>query len=177
MKNFTKMAALAVMMFGFALTSNAQNTATSASTDASATIVAPITISAGSLLSFGQVVASGTAGEVILAPAGTRTAQNGVSFSAGVTGSPSASAFTVTGETGYTYTVTLPASIELAGTTGAALAATASMTVDTFTKSIGTGDLSVDGTEDFTVGATLHVGANQATGAYEGTYTVKVDYQ
>lgn len=176
MKNLTKMAGLAILMTAFTLTSNAQNTATSAATTAGATIVAPITISAGSLLSFGQVVTSAAPGEVILTSAGSRSAANGVSFS-GVTGSPSASVFTVTGETGYTYTITLPTSIDLDGTTGAALAATASMTVDSFTKSIATGDLSDDGTEDFSVGATLHVGASQPTGAYEGTYTVQVDYQ
>lgn len=179
MNNSTKFLTLALVMIGFSFTSNAQNSATSGATTASATIVAPITITTGTEMAFGQVVAGATSGTVELAPAGTRTEGGGVTFSPGITGSPTASSFTVTGEIGYTYSVTLPSSaVTLTGTSGAAAVAPAkTMTVDTFTKSITTGDLATDGTETFTVGATLNVGAAQATGGYEGTYTVQVDYE
>ena len=171
MINSTKFLTLALVMIGFSLTSNAQNSATSGATTASATT--------GTEMSFGQVVAGATSGTVELAPAGTRTEGGGVTFSPGITGSPTASSFTVTGEIGYTYSVTLPSSaITLTGTSGAAAVAPAkTMTAGTFTKSITTGDLATDGTETFTVGATLNVDAAQATGGYEGSYTVQVDYE
>lgn len=177
MKNLTKVFALAVVMVGFSLSSMAQNTATSGATSANATIVAPITITTGSAMSFGQVVVGASVGTVVLPHTGNRTRTGGATFSSVGAGSPAASSFTVTGETGYTYLVTLPSSaITLSGTSGAALTGPATMTADTFTKSIVTGDLAGDGTETFTVGATLNVAGSQATGAYTGTYTVQVDY-
>lgn len=179
MINSTGFLTLALVMIGFSFTSFAQNSATSGATTASATIVAPITITTGTEMSFGQVVAGSSVGTVLLAPAGTRTEGGGVTFSPGTDGSPTASSFTVTGEIGYTYTVTLPSSaVTLTGNSGAAAVAPAkTMTVDNFTKSIATGDLATDGTETFTVGGTLNVGAAQATGGYEGSYTVQVDYE
>ncbi|MEP6104101.1 DUF4402 domain-containing protein [Parasphingorhabdus sp.] len=37
--------------------------------------------------------------------------------------------------------------------------------------------ITLDGTDGFTVGGTLSVGANQADGAYVGTFGVTVNYQ
>jgi hypothetical protein len=51
------------------------------------------------------------------------------------------------------------------------------MTVDNFTLYWPTGTtLNASGQRSFDVGATLHVGAGQATGVYAGTYTVDVAY-
>ena len=40
-----------------------------------------------------------------------------------------------------------------------------------------TGTITLAGGDSFSVGGTLNVGANQADGAYSGTFTVTVDYQ
>src|SRR5216684_1896338 len=50
------------------------------------------------------------------------------------------------------------------------------MTVDTFNHDAGGSPVFTLGTLSFHVGATLHVGANQAAGSYLGTYTVVVNY-
>jgi len=51
------------------------------------------------------------------------------------------------------------------------------MTVNTFTSTpSGTGQLSVLGSQALTVGATLVVGASQASGSYSGTFSVTVVY-
>lgn len=172
MKNFTSLLALVIVMAGFSSASYAQSTATSASTTADATIVAPISITAGSTLSFGAVVRSAAGGTVTLATDGTRTA-SGVSFSPTSTGSPAASSFTVGGEANYTYAITLPA----ADVTLTKAVTLETMTVNNFTSNPGTtGTLDGSGAETLLVGATLNVGAAQVSGLYEGTYTVKVDY-
>ena len=51
------------------------------------------------------------------------------------------------------------------------------MTVDTFNHDAGaTPSLPPGGSETFNVGATLNVGATQASGTYSGTFAVTVNY-
>lgn len=172
MRNFKSLLALVVVMIGFSSVSFAQSTATSAATTANATIVAPITISVGSTLAFGSVVKSAAGGTVQLSTAGVRTA-SGVSFSPTSTGSPTASSFTVGGEPNYTYAITLPS----AAVTLTKAVTLETMTVTGFNSNPGTtGVLSGAGAQTLLVGATLNVGADQVSGLYSGTYTVKVDY-
>ena len=84
-------------------------------------------------------------------------------------GAPTAASFTVTVPTpgNKSYTIVLPASAILTGP-GAA-----TMTVDTFTSNppCCAGTVNNTRTEVVTVGATLHVAANQAGGSYSGTAT------
>lgn len=171
MKNFTSLLALVIVMAGFSSASFAQTgTSTSPATTANATIVAPISIGVGTTLAFGAVAKSATAGSATITPAGVRSATGGVSFSPTSTGSPAASSFTVTGESGYAYAVSFPsATVTLTKAT-----TLETMTVGTFTSNT-TGILTA-GTQTLLVGATLNVGAGQVAGLYSGTYTVKVDY-
>lgn len=149
----------------------AQDSATASS---SATIVAPIAIAKSVDMSFGNVAVSTTAGTVVLAPAGTRTTTGGVTLP-GTTGTVTAAAFSVTGEAGYTYAITLPASaITLSDTA----TTPNTMTVGTFTSTpSATGTLTA-GAETVNVGATLNVGASQVAGTYTNTtdLTVTVNY-
>jgi hypothetical protein len=95
-----------------------------------------------------------------------------VSSSLTHTGTPSAAAFTITGAVGQTYSVTLPSSpVTLSSGSN-------SMTVDTFSASLGslTGTIPGSGTVTFTVGARLNVGASQNPGDYAGTFQVNVVY-
>ena len=160
MKNLTKVFAIAIVMFGFATNSFAQNEV-SATASASATIVTPISITKMIDLDFGSIaVQELTAGTVEMNPAGARTAGGGVTLPAIGTGGAVAS-FDVAGEPLYTYDITLPNTCTISGDG-------ADMTISTFTCSIDltAGTLNASGKETFTVGATLAVGANQTAGVY-----------
>ena len=134
---------------------------------ANATIAAAITIAQTTQMSFGSVSPSATqAGTVVLAAAGTTTDSNVTRLSGA---SAAAGTFTVEGANSATYAVTLP-STAVTRTSGAN-----SMTATTFTTNA-TGTLSGSGSEVFGVGATLNVGAAQASGSYSGNYTVTVNY-
>lgn len=152
------------------LQAQAQESATATVT---ATIVAPIAIEKDVDMNFGNVaVQSTTGGTVILSPAGVRTTTGGVTLPATV-GDVSAAAFTVTGATGYTYSITLPtAPLTITNTDGG------TMTVTAFTSTpAGTGALTT-GTQTLTVGATLNVSAAQAPGVYVSAtpFAVTVNY-
>jgi len=148
----------------------AQETATATAT---ATIVTPIAITKTTDMNFGNVaVQSTTAGTVVLPPSATptRTVTGGVTLPA-TAGTVTAAAFTVTGEDGYTYSISLPSSVAI--TSGAN-----SMTVGSFTSSpSGTGTLT-SGTQTLYVGATLSVAAAQAAGTYVSStpFNVTVNY-
>lgn len=120
----------------------------------------------GGGLSFGQVVAGPSSGSVTVEPSGARWSAGGVVL--GNPGGARAAEFTVTGDANAAYSVLLPSSASLDG-------ASASMSVDAFTHDAG--GVLVGGTETFRVGATLQVGASQASGAYSGTFVVTVMYE
>lgn len=167
MKNFLRLSAALTVLFaaGAANTVSAQATATATAT---ATIVTPISISKTTDMDFGNVAVHATdLGTVVLAPAGTRTATAGVTLPA-TAGTPAAAVFTVSGQGGYTYAITLPQTAstleDLASNT---------MSVDTWTSVPSTtGTLSSSGTETLSIGATLHVAGGQAA----GTYTTAQDF-
>jgi hypothetical protein len=142
--------------------------AATATSDVSASIVPAITITKNTDMEFADVVASGSAGTVVLSTAGARSVTGGATLGNG-TGA-AAAAFTVSGDPSSTYSISLPASATITS-------APNTMTVNTFTSSpSGTGTLSVGGTQALSVGATLQVGASQAQGTYTGTFDVTVAY-
>lgn len=173
MKNLTKVFAVAIAMFGFATSSFAQETATAT---ASATIVTPISITKTIDLNFGDVaVQSATDGTVVLSPLGVREAFLGATLPASATTSVAAASFDVAGQNSYTYDITLPTSCVITDPVSAE-----EMTVSDFTCSIVVteGALSAEGTETFTVGATLAVTGGQADGDYTNAaaFDVIVNY-
>ncbi|MDB5015096.1 MAG: hypothetical protein JWQ25_3298, partial [Daejeonella sp.] len=107
MRNFTKLVALTIGMIGYSATSFAQTDVKTDQASASATIITPITIAKVNDMSFGNIVSTATGGTVILSTAGGRT-ESGVQLGA-VAGTVTAASYTVTGQSGYAYTVTLPA--------------------------------------------------------------------
>jgi hypothetical protein len=130
-------------------------------------------------LNFGRIFPSTTAGTVVLAPDGTRTADNGIIL-AGSTHLPAR--FAGRGRRNQFVTVSLSTSSILINGPGA------SMTVRDFvigsnpTVVLGTAPLrfriaSTSGIFAFPVGATLDVGANQAAGKYTGNWNITLDYQ
>ena len=156
MKKLSILVSLVALFSIISLNAEAQVSATAST---SATIITPIAIVKTVDMNFGNVAVSPTvAGTVVLAPNSGRTATGGVTLPV-ITGTVAAAGFTVTGQAGTTYSITLPCSITL--TSGAN-----TMTVNSFTSTpTPTGTLT-GGTENITVGATLNVNAAQASGLY-----------
>jgi hypothetical protein len=168
MKSTIKIITLAIIALGFSTASFAQVSATA---NASGTIVTPIAITKTVDLNFGNIAVSATGGTVILAPAGTRTITGGVTLPAN-TGTVTAAEFNVTGQSGYTYSITLP-------TTPTTVASGANtMTVDAFTSTPSSTGTLTGGAEIIKVGATINVNGNQAAGTYTSAtpFTVTVNY-
>jgi len=156
MKKLTLLVSLVALFSIASVTVNAQVSATATT---SATIITPIAISKSIDMNFGNVAVSPTlAGTVVLDPASARTKTGGVTLPV-ITGTVSAAKFTVAGESGTTYAITLPASVLLSNGAN-------TMTVNNFTSTpTATGSLA-SGTEDIFVGGTLNVAAAQVSGLY-----------
>lgn len=142
-----------------------------ASATASATILTGISITKVQDMNFGRLNPGNAGGTAVLSTAGVVTPSGDVTKLAGVT--PSAASFTVSGETSYTFSITLPSSDYII-TDGSSH----DMTVNTFLSSPATtGTISGGGTT-LSVGAKLTVNAGQVSGIYtNGTgFTVTVNY-
>lgn len=172
MKKFTTIAAIAAIMIASVTVSNAQTDVKSATATATATIITPITITKVNDLNFGNIVSTSTGGTVVLSAAGART-ESGVQLPT-ATGTITAASFTITGESGYAYGLTLPTE-DYTLTTGAA-GATQTMTLNAFT-SDKTATIA-GGSVILSVGATLNLAANQVAGIYTNAtpFTVSVNY-
>jgi hypothetical protein len=158
---------------GYSVTVNAQSTATATAT---ATVVTPIAITKTSDMSFGNLsVQAATGGTVVLPASGSRSSTSGVTLPA-TAGTVTPAAFDVTGTAAYTYAITLPSSVTLNHSAGAGTGTmVASSFVSNQTSNIGT--LNGSGSQSFSVGATLTVGAGQAAGVYlSGNFNVTVNY-
>lgn len=163
MKNFTRFSLLAAV-FATVSTLSVSATAATATGNASANVLTPIAIAQGTALNFGTFAGNG-AGTVVMTAAGVRSATGSVLLTSGVT--PSAASFTVTGTGSATFGVTYPASFNVTNGTGGTMPVTVT--------GAATGTL-VSGTVALPVGGTITVAANQAAGAYTGTYTMTVEY-
>lgn len=131
-------------------------------------------------LFFGKIIRGATAGTVIIAPSGARTSTGGVTL-APSTFQPAR--FAGYGRTNQSIQISVSAnSITLNRVGGGA-----TMTVDSWiigstpTAQLSTVPLvftigSATGIFNFPLGATLRVGANQASGTYTGTFSVTVNY-
>lgn len=139
---------------------------------AQAEIIAPISIVKTSDLQFGGVVPGTTAGTVIMSTSGTRTKTGGVIASSSM-GYASPARFNVAGNTGATYSISLPTSVTIKR---APPNANNKMTVNAFVSNPSGTSLLTGTAQVLSVGATLNVGANQPGGAYTATFQVTVNY-
>lgn len=167
MKTTLKLLTLSVALFAFANISFGQNV----TADAAARIITPLKIQQDQALEFGDII-SGT-NVVTITPDGSRTATDPTLLLTLAAGgrTPQAAGFSVKGEKNLSYTVNIDASATLTRAGGGG-----TMTINTFQHN-STGTLDASGEDTFNVGADLTVGANQASGVYEGTYTVTVAYE
>lgn len=167
----SKIAVIAIIFLTFT-TSFAQVTA---SATATATVVTPIGITKTVDMNFGNLAVSASAGTVVLTPAGARSVTGGVNLTADP-GTVAAASFDVTGESNFTYSITLPST----DYTLTRVAGSETMTVNTFvsTPTVGTGGTLTAGSQTLTVGATLNVSGSQVAGTYTNAtgFDVTVNY-
>lgn len=136
-----------------------------------------ITLTKASDLAFGQVIALGSAGTVVVSPSGTAYA--GGAGQGPTTGT--IASFNVSGGKSANYQITFTGSATpgQGSVTLSSGANTMTASLQSYVSSTATaqGTLSAAaGTQTFQVGGTLNVGAAQAEGAYSGTFTVAVTY-
>ena len=124
------------------------------------------TSSTNAELAFGHII-PGPGGTVTVPTSGTTTA-SGVTLTTQLPTGPAE--FKVTGDTGKSYTATLPSTTATITKAGGG----ATMTV-TGLSSDSTGSLA-GGEEIFHVGGVLTIAAGQAAGVYSGTFTVNAAY-
>lgn len=170
-----------IILGGLAQASKAQTSAEE-TTNAGAVLIVAMTLSETSPLHFGSNVLTTTAGGTIVLPSNstTRTYTGGVAASAATPVATNA-AYDVTGTALETYALTLPASVTVTHTSVATGVNTMEITSMTARfngagADATTSALSADGTDSFTLGGTLTVGANQVGGVYAGTFDVSIDY-
>lgn len=168
MKALLVSAAAAGLLIATPAFAQAGPTAT-ANANADAVIVQPIAVVNTSGLNFGRIAADSAASTVTIDSAGGRTGS--LPNVLIMTGSnPSAAGFDVTGAAGLAYSITVPATTTLNGPNGNSMVATLNPSKTSGTLS------SPAGTDSFSVGGSLAVGANQAAGAYKGSFQVAVQY-
>lgn len=133
------------------------------------TQAAEIAIVNNSPLVFGSF-AAGSGGTVTVSNSGICSAGGNVII---VVSNCATAGFTITGDPNFTYSIDLPADnfVILTGPGG-------DMTITHFTGDPegANGVLSAGGSQNLSVGGTLNVGNNQASGNYSGTFTVIVNY-
>jgi hypothetical protein len=136
---------------------------------ASVTIIQPIGIINTANMNFANVDAK-SGGTVILDPDNTRSSQGGVELTDGNT--VSAATFEVTGQAGYTYSITLPNSDQVL-TNG-----TEDIIIKDFTSSLKNEGSLADGSQTLRVGASLDINPNQPPGNYTspGGFNITVNY-
>ncbi len=139
--------------------------AANATATARANILQQVTVTNTSDLQFGTIVTGAASSTVVISSTGARTCGVGLTCS----GTTTAAGFNVTGTSGQVVTIASAASVSLTNGSGGTMTAT-------LTPSAATATLGATGA-NFTVGGTLTVGANQADGAYSGTFNVTVNYQ
>lgn len=151
-------------------TVNTINAQVNATATASATILTGISITKVQDMNFGRLNPGTGGGTATISTAGVVTPTGDVTKLAGVT--PTAASFTVSGETGYTFTITLPSS-DYTITDGSN-----TMIVNTFLSSPSSSGTISGGGTTLSVGAKLTISAGQASGTYtNGTgFTVTVNY-
>ncbi|AMO73129.1 DUF4402 domain-containing protein [Sphingorhabdus sp. M41] len=138
--------------------------ADTATADARANILAQVSVdSDGSNLDFGTIVTGAEASTVAVSTTGSPTCGTGLVCS----GTTTAAGFDVSGTTGETVAVSVDPTVTLTGPDGTM---TAMLKASNET-------IVLAGEDSFTVGGILSVGANQADGAYEGSFNVAVVYQ
>lgn len=170
MKKSIKFLAITFVMFGLGITAMAQTVGTA---NAAAVIIEPITITKNSDLNFGTIMRGTAASTIVVTTAGARSVGSGDAILSALAPVAAAASFTIDGSDGASYAVTIPS-------------ANINITSGANTMSVGTwssnpvapisGTFPAGSGVTLLIGATLNVGAAQASGSYTGTFNISVDY-
>ncbi|MET0273662.1 MAG: DUF4402 domain-containing protein [Phenylobacterium sp.] len=167
--------AVALAASGLAGGACAQATSTQPS-NSSIAVLQPIALAKVSDLSFGTVVrpTSGSGNVLINATTGARTITGSVTpMGSGPVAAISRAAFSVSGEGGQNFVITVPASFNmtLAGQNPMTVTLTSSMSGGTLSNALGTA-----GSSSFGVGGQVTIASGTPSGSYTGSFTVTVAY-
>ncbi|MBU6394872.1 MAG: DUF4402 domain-containing protein [Sphingomonadales bacterium] len=144
---------------------------------ASATVIRSITLSNSATLSFGRIVLPSSGSRTVTYSPTVRTVQLSGSGTGGATMSspaPSLAAFSVAGEGGQSFTLTVPSSFTLSGPSGSTVTITTLPSV-TGAQTL-SGSLGASGSLGFTVGGSFAMSATTQAGAYSGNFSATVQY-
>lgn len=159
-------AVAAAMAAGSSLAASATGTST-------ATVIVPISIANDTALAFGKFTQA--AGTITMTPAGARSASGGASTLSTVTPG-NAGQMTVSGDANATYSISVSGGT-LTGTGDPMALSNITVAASTATGTpITTGTIGAGGTQVLKTGGELAVAADQAAGAYTGSYSVTVEY-
>ncbi len=118
-------------------------------------------------MDFGEFVAIASSGTIVLAPNGTPTYNSVLATGGAVL----TAEFELRGERFDTFVIDLPSQIFIAGATG-------NMLIDTFTSEpAGSGVFNGQGKASITVGATMHMTSQMASGLYSGSFDITFTYE
>jgi len=173
MKKITLITVMTIVCVGTLLSSFGQSSATAGVT---ATLITPITIASTQDMAFGKLSFGAIGGTAIIATGGTTSTTGDIKFIHG--GAPTAAQFTVTGEKGEAYSISLPTPFNLTSAMGGHSLELGSFTSNpAATAGAGLIDAST-GTQIIYVGATLTIPAGSNSGQYSNTtaFTVTVNY-
>lgn len=174
MKHALKIALAAAALTAIAAPAMAQSSATQ-STNATVKIVQPITLTKDADLAFGTVVKPTSGSNTVTISTGSDTpALTGAGDAALATSTTSRAAFTVGGEGGQTFSITVPASVNMTRSGGSetlAVTLTASGATGTLSGSMGSA-----GSTTFTVGGAFTVASTTLSGNYSGAFNTTVAY-
>ena len=174
MKWFVRGALVAVALAGLSSPAWAQSSATQ-STTGTGTILQPLTLTKNSDLAFGSIVrpSSGTNTVAVSETTATRTVSGGGN-AALVTSTTSRATYTVDGEGGQAYSITVPANFNMTRVSGSeTLTVTLASTATSGTLS---GSAGAAGSGTFGVGGSFPLATTTVPGAYTGTFNVTVAY-
>lgn len=138
----------------------------------SATVVTPIAIAQAQNLSFGEF-AAGTGGTVVLTTGGAASPTGDVVLTGGTT---TAAQFTVTGQTGATFSISVTDNDLTHTDTVTTMAFATTHDLDATSQNNPASGTLTGGTQTLYVGGTLTVGNAQTVGVYSGTVTATVNY-
>jgi hypothetical protein len=176
---------ITVLLTGFAINLSAQNSSEgSISATVNAKLIKAMTLTESTQLNFGSNLLPNASGGTVVLPSNStaRTYDGNGGVVAAAVGPAVNGAYAVTGTAGESYALTLPtASFDVTHTTVNSGVNTMTVTsmLARFNNAGGdatTSTLAQDGTDSFTLGATLTVGNGQKAGIYAGTFPISVDY-
>jgi hypothetical protein len=169
MKKTTTLCAAIFAIAALSTTVKAQTVTTTAG----ANIVEAITLTEDAPLHFGTMTVPTTAATVTIDDAGIMSSAGSVTLLPTQAPFKSQASYTVNGAPNATYAITLPTSTIISDGTPAD-----NMIVDAFTCSASAlvGALSFSGSDNFSLGATLHLANAQPAQVYFGVFNVSVAY-